>query len=30
MGGGKFPCAGVYAVVTEEGIVCIGDTVKLC
>lgn len=28
MGGGKFPCAGVYAVVVEEGFVSIGDTVK--
>jgi hypothetical protein len=28
MGGGKFPCAGVYAVVVEEGFVSIGDRVK--
>jgi uncharacterized protein YcbX len=28
MGGGKFPCAGVYAVVVEEGFVSIGETVE--
>ncbi len=28
MGGGKFPIAGVYAVVAEEGFVRIGDTVE--
>ncbi|MEX2594937.1 MAG: MOSC N-terminal beta barrel domain-containing protein [Anditalea sp.] len=28
MGGGKFPSAGVYAIVAEEGFVSIGDTVE--
>lgn len=28
MGGGKFPCAGVYAVVAEQGFVSIGDSVE--
>jgi uncharacterized protein len=28
MGGGKYPCAGVYAVVVEEGFVSVGDTVE--
>jgi hypothetical protein len=29
MGTGKFPCAGVYAVVAEEGFVCTGAIVEL-
>ena len=29
MGGGKFPCAGVYAVVAEQGFVSIGDNVEI-
>ena len=29
MGGGKFPCAGVYAVVAEQGSVSNGDNVEL-
>ena len=28
MGGGKFPCAGVYAVVAEQGFVSVGDSVE--
>lgn len=28
MGGGRFPCAGVYAIVAEEGFVSVGDTVE--
>ena len=28
MGGGEFPCAGVYAVVAEQGYVSVGDSVE--
>jgi len=29
MGGGNFPCAGVYAIVADAGMVCINDKVEL-